>query len=194
MTEASTIVAVPNMSKDQSERHDRIDALIRSIPDFPVPGVIFRDITPLLASPSGLVDMVEALAESVGEELGRIDIVAGVEARGFIVGAPLAMRLGAGFIPIRKAGKLPGETISANYSLEYADAAIEMHADTVPDDARVLVIDDVLATGGTAVAACQLIESTGRAEVVGVRFLLEIASLAGRDALAGRDVVSIIEV
>lgn len=160
------------------ELADLVRSRVRDVPDYPEPGVMFRDITPLLADPVAFGRTIEALADG----LGPVDIVAGIEARGFIVAAPLALRLGAGFLPVRKAGKLPGETVGVDYGLEYGEARIEILADAVSPGDRVLVVDDVLATGGTAAAAVELVENRG-GHVVGLRFLIELAALGGRAKL-----------
>ena len=160
----------------------RIDELVRLVPDYPQPGVLFRDITPLLADARAFADVVAEIARRVD---GPVDLVAGMEARGFLFAAPVAVALGAGVLPVRKAGKLPGPTAAQSYELEYGTATIEIHADTVPAGARVLVIDDVLATGGTAAATVALLERCG-AEVVGLSFLVELEALRGRDQLPGR--------
>jgi adenine phosphoribosyltransferase len=154
---------------------------IRDVPDFPQPGVLFKDVTPLFADPVALTALTEALAE-ITERLGATK-VAGLEARGFILAAPVAVRAGVGFIPVRKAGKLPGATLSQAYELEYGSAEIEVHAEDLSPRDRIVIIDDVLATGGTAEAALRLIRRTG-AEVVGVVVLMELGFLGGRDRLA----------
>ncbi|AEI12097.1 adenine phosphoribosyltransferase [Cellulomonas gilvus] len=168
----------------------RVDALVRLVPDYPEPGVLFRDITPLLADGPAFGDVIASLA---GAAPGGVDLVAGMEARGFLLAAPVAAHLGAGVLPVRKAGKLPGPTASASYSLEYGQASIEIHPTTVPDGARVLVIDDVLATGGTAAATVELLQSCG-AHVVGLAFLVEIAGLAGRSRLGGLPIDTVLTV
>jgi adenine phosphoribosyltransferase len=157
-------------------------ARIRDIPDFPMPGIQFKDITPLLLDPEALSSAVDQLADWARPL--EVDFVVAAEARGFILGAALAIELGAGFVPARKPGKLPHETISAEYILEYGVDALEMHADALADGARVLLHDDVLATGGTARALGELIEATG-AVLVGCAFLLELAFLGGRERLEG---------
>jgi adenine phosphoribosyltransferase len=162
---------------------ERVRSLVREVPDFPLPGILFRDITPLLAD----APTFAALVESWAQDHAGIDVVAGVEARGFIFAAPLAIRLGAGFVPVRKSGKLPGATERASYALEYGTATLEVTYDAFRAGQRVLLVDDVLATGGTAAAACELIERSG-AEVAAVQVLVELAALGGRDRLAGRDV------
>ena len=156
-----------------------VRALIRDIPDFPTPGILFRDITPLLADAAGFGAVIEGLAEPF---VGECDVVVGVEARGFIFGAPVAHRLGVGFVPIRKPEKLPHDTVTQSYDLEYGTDTLEMHRDALDANRRVLIVDDVLATGGTAAAAAALVISTG-ASVVGLAFVLEIAALRGRERL-----------
>ena len=158
---------------------------IRDIPDFPKPGILFKDITPLLLDASALSDAVGALADWARPL--EVDFVVAAEARGFILGAAIARDLGVGFVPARKPGKLPHETISAEYILEYGVDALEMHADALADGARVLLHDDLLATGGTARALAELIEGTG-AQIAGCAFLVELAFLGGRERLAGYDV------
>jgi adenine phosphoribosyltransferase len=160
-------------------------ARIRDIPDFPKPGIVFKDITPLLLDPEALADAVDRLAEWARPL--EVDFVAAAEARGFILGAALAVELGVGFVPARKPGKLPHETISAEYILEYGVDALELHADALADGARVLLHDDLLATGGTARALVDLVEGTG-AVIAGCGFLVELAFLGGRERLAGYDV------
>ena len=155
---------------------------VRDVPDFPQPGVVFKDITPLLAHHESFAAVVQGLAAPYkGRE---IDLVAGIEARGFVLGAPVALALGAGLTLVRKKGKLPGETVEATYDLEYGSATIEVTSDAFGAGARVLVVDDVLATGGTAAATVELVRRFG-AEVVGVSFLLELGFLGGRAALSG---------
>ena len=162
-----------------------LSALIRDIPDFPKPGITFKDITPLLASPQGLDEAVRRLA---GYARGLdIDVVIAAEARGFLLGTALARELGAGFVLARKPGKLPYQTVRAEYLLEYGTDALEVHSDAVARGTRVLVHDDLLATGGTARALCELVEQL-EGEVVGCAFLLELAFLRGRERLAGYDV------
>jgi adenine phosphoribosyltransferase len=162
---------------------ERVRGLIRDVPDFPLPGIMFRDITPLLGDGHAFA----ALVDDWAEQYAGVDVVAGVEARGFILAAPLALRLGTGFVPVRKAGKLPGRTEQASYALEYGTATLEITHDAVSPGQRVLLVDDVLATGGTAAAAAELIERQG-AEVVAVQVLVELAGLGGRDRLPGRAV------
>ncbi|MFE6161775.1 adenine phosphoribosyltransferase [Streptomyces sp. NPDC056486] len=153
---------------------------IRDVPDYPEPGVMFKDITPLLADPEAFAALTEALAD-LAVRYGATKIV-GLEARGFILGAPVALRAGLGFIPVRKAGKLPGATLSQSYDLEYGSAEIEVHAEDLAADDRVMVIDDVLATGGTAEASVRLIRRAG-AQVAGVAVLMELGFLDGRAKL-----------
>jgi adenine phosphoribosyltransferase len=157
--------------------------LVREIPDFPRAGISFKDITPLLAVPDALAASVQALAK-LARPL-EVDCVIAAEARGFLLGPALAVELGAGFVLARKPGKLPYETISAEYELEYGTNQLELHSDAVKDGARVLVHDDLLATGGTALALCELVEALG-GEVVGCGFLVELAFLNGRERLAPR--------
>jgi adenine phosphoribosyltransferase len=171
---------------------EKLAAGIRDIPDYPSPGILFKDITPLLADPELFAASVEALAAAPRPGSGaEVDVVAGVEARGFIFGAGVALALGVGFVPIRKKGKLPHATVSAEYTLEYGSAVIEMHEDAVSPGQRVLLLDDVLATGGTAQAAAGLLELLG-AQVVAVSFLVELGFLKGRERLAGRDVKTLL--
>lgn len=162
---------------------------IRDIPEFPQPGVTFKDITPLLAHAEGFAFTVDALAGHVADR--RIDAVVGIEARGFILAAPVAYRLGAAFVPIRKAGKLPGEVVAKDYALEYGTGTLEMHADALHPGQRVLVIDDVLATGGTAEATGHLVQDLG-AELVSMGFVIELAFLGGRRRLPDIEAVSLI--
>ena len=168
-----------------------LDALVRDIPDFPKPGIVFKDITPLLASPVGLDAAVTGLADLVRDL--RVDVVIGAEARGFLLGPAVARELGAGFVLARKPGKLPHDTVRAEYALEYATDALEVHSDAVAAGARVLVHDDLLATGGTARALCQLVEQLDGV-VVACAFLLELAFLDGRENLADHDVRSLLRV
>ncbi|MHC5905425.1 adenine phosphoribosyltransferase [Streptomyces sp. S6] len=150
---------------------------IRDVADYPEPGVMFKDITPLLADPAAFTALTDAFA-AIAERTGATKVV-GLEARGFILGAPVAVRAGLGFIPVRKAGKLPGATLAQSYDLEYGSAEIEIHAEDLSSEDRVLIVDDVLATGGTAEAAIQLIHRAG-AEVSGVALLMELGFLHGR--------------
>jgi adenine phosphoribosyltransferase len=163
---------------------DRILAHIRDVPDYPTPGVMFKDITPLLGSGPEFAAVVEALARPHRGDPRSVDVVVGIEARGFILAAPVAIALGAGFVPVRKRGKLPHTTVGAAYDLEYGTAEIEVHADAIVHGQRVLVVDDVLATGGTAQAACALVEQVG-GQVVEIAVLMELGFLNGRRKLAG---------
>ena len=158
-----------------------IERWVRPIPDWPVPGVTFRDITPLLAQPQAFASVIDALA-TAGEELGPVDAVLGIEARGFIVGAPVALKLGTGFVPVRKVGKLPAETLSVSYALEYGEAIVEIHTDALKPGDRVLVVDDLLATGGTLEAAAALVDRAG-ATVAGHVLAIELPALGGRSRL-----------
>lgn len=164
-----------------SQAQADLRALVREIPDFPKPGILFRDITPLMASPAALGTAVEALAQ-LALPLG-VDRVLAAEARGFLLGPALALRLDAGFVLARKPGKLPHQTIGAEYELEYGTDRLELHADAVPSGSRVLVHDDLLATGGTAKALCELVERSGGV-VAGCGFLVELAFLDGRSKLS----------
>lgn len=163
---------------------------IRSIPDFPKPGILFRDITPLLASPEAFGEAIRQLAERFRDP--KIDAIAAAEARGFLFASPLALKLGAALVPIRKPGKLPYETISHTYDLEYGSDTLEIHADAVPAGANVLVVDDLLATGGTVEACCQLVEKAG-GRVVGCAFVIELLGLAGAKKIARYGHVSLIQ-
>jgi adenine phosphoribosyltransferase len=168
---------------------DTLKAKIRDVPDFPEPGIVFRDIMPLLADPDCLRETVNLLGEWA--EPRKPDVILGAEARGFILGAALAYELGCGFVAARRPGKLPWKTVSATYALEYGENALELHADAISDGARVLVHDDVLATGGTARAICDLATQLG-GEIVGVEFVIELGFLEGRQHLEGYDVHSLI--
>ena len=162
---------------------------IRDVPDFPIPGILFRDITPLLQDPGALREAVRRMCEPW--EGREVDLVAAMEARGFMFGAAMAIRLGAGFVPVRKAGKLPWRTRSVAYTLEYRDDVLHVHEDAVSAGQRVLVVDDVVATGGTAKAVVELMEQLGGV-VVGVQFLVELADLKGRELLEGHEVQAVI--
>lgn len=163
---------------------------MRDIPDFPKPGIVFKDITPLLGDPDLFVAATDAMADSFRD--ADVTYVAAIESRGFILGAPVAQRLGAGLIPVRKRGKLPYRTEGVDYALEYGSDRVEVHVDACGAGARVLVVDDVLATGGTAAAACALLEKLG-ATVIGCAFLLSIGGLGGDRKLAGRPVRTLLE-
>lgn len=167
---------------------ERVHATIRDVPDFPTPGVLFKDITPLLADGKVFAEVIDHLAERFA---GKADVVAGVEARGFLLSAPLAVALGIGSVVVRKAGKLPPPVISATYDLEYGTSEVEVSQTVVKAGQRVVLLDDVLATGGTAAAAASLLEQAGM-EVVGMAFLMELSALGGRTTLADRDPYSIL--
>lgn len=162
---------------------------IRSIPDWPKKGILFRDITPLLANPAAFAAAVDALCDGFTDT--AVEYVAAVEARGFIFGAAVAKKLGVGFVPIRKKGKLPFKTESITYDLEYGTDTLEVHSDAVRPNAKVLMVDDLLATGGTMAAACKLIEKIG-GQVAGIAFLIELGELAGREKLGGYKINTVI--
>ena len=163
---------------------------IRDIPDFPQPGIVFKDITPLLINPDAFDHAVAELAEECGD--AEFDAIVAVESRGFIFGAPLARQLGKPLVPVRKAGKLPADTYSVEYALEYGSNMLEIHTDGIVPGQRALVIDDVLAIGGTLAAAAQLVEACG-GEVARLAVVIELAFLDGRSRLQGRDVVSLVK-
>ena len=171
--------------------HDELRALVRTIPDFPKPGIQFRDVTTLLLDSGGLARTVDALAATVDEP---VDLVAAIEARGFAIGGALAVKLDAGLLLIRKDGKLPGATIAEDYALEYGSDRLAMHVDACAPGARVLIVDDLLATGGTALAAARLIKRAG-GEIAGARFVIDLPDLGGGEALAeaGIEAVSLLE-
>ena len=167
----------------------KIEEYVRSIPDFPEPGIIFRDVTSILQDPDGLklsIDLIQEKLEGLD-----FDVIAGTESRGFIFGVPVAYNMHKAFVPVRKKGKLPCETVSREYALEYGTAAIEIHKDAIKPGQKVVVIDDLIATGGTIEAAVKLIEELG-GEVVKVVFLMELAGLKGRERLKNYDVESVI--
>jgi len=166
-----------------------LKAAIRDVPDFPKPGIVFKDITPVLADSDLFRRTVQAMAAPFAG--AGVSYVVGVESRGFILGGPVAVELGAGFVPVRKPGKQPCRTTAAEYALEYGTDRLEIHADAHAPDARVLVVDDVLATGGTAAATCRLVESLGGI-VVGCSFLIALSFLPGLAALAGRRVETLV--
>jgi adenine phosphoribosyltransferase len=168
---------------------EKLRQLIREVPDFPKPGINFYDITTLLKDAEGLRQTIDALGEMFGD--GPVDTVIGVESRGFIFATPLAYRLNAGFVPVRKPKKLPAEKVSVSYDLEYGQDTLEMHKDAVGQGHRVLIVDDLLATGGTAKAVVDLVEGLG-GEVVGLLFLVELNFLRGRDKFDGYNVQSLI--
>jgi adenine phosphoribosyltransferase len=185
----ATALVVPRSIPQELDPLRYVRGLIREIPDFPQRGVLFRDITPLLADPKGFHIVLDAIAHHfVGE---RVDAVVGVESRGFIFGGALAARLNASFVPVRKPGKLPYRTDKVSYSLEYGEAELEMHRDSLREGAAVLVVDDLLATGGTAAAAGELVHRQG-AYVLAYAFVIELCSLGGRERLLPSPAVSIV--
>ena len=165
------------------------ESLIRTIPDFPQPGIMFRDITPVLADPRAFKEIISAMADYAEDR--KADLIVGIESRGFVFGAPVAVECRLGMAPVRKVGKLPFQTIREEYTLEYGSNAVEMHADAVQPGQRVLIVDDLLATGGTARAAAKLVTKLG-GEVVGLSFLIELAALKGRALLEGYDVQALL--
>jgi adenine phosphoribosyltransferase len=166
-----------------------IQALIRDVPDFPEPGITFRDITPVLADPIAFSTITDLIVVHFGR--GNVDKVVGIEARGFILASPVAYHFGAGFVPIRKKGKLPAAAVGVDYELEYGTATLELHTDAIEPGERVLIVDDVLATGGTARAAVQLVEQIG-GEVYGIACLIELDFLKGREQIPGHDLHTLI--
>jgi len=177
------------MSARTARLQELLDSRIRQVPDYPKPGVLFRDITPLLADGKAFGALIDAWAQRYD---GEIDEVAGLESRGFILAAPLAHALGIGMVTIRKAGRLPGPVMGVDYALEYGTARLELRPETVTPGSRILVLDDVLATGGTAAAAIHLIEQAG-GSVAGLAVLLELQALAGREKLTGYEVESMLQ-
>ena len=168
---------------------NKIEDYVRSIPDFPEPGIIFRDVTSILQDADGLKLAIDSMQECLKDT--EVDVIVGTESRGFMFGVPIAYNLHKPFVPVRKKGKLPCETVSRSYDLEYGSATIEMHRDSIKPGQKVAVIDDLIATGGTVEAAVKLIEELG-GEVVKIVFLMELAGLKGREKLAGYDVASVI--
>lgn len=168
---------------------ERAKTLIRDVPDFPKPGILFKDITPMLADAAAFHEVIGAMTREAGRM--QAQRIAGIESRGFLFGAPVAHTLGLGFVPIRKVGKLPWRTRRQDYDLEYGTSAVEIHEDAVQPGQRVVIVDDLLATGGTAQAAAKLVEDLG-GTVAGFLFLIELSFLPGRERLAGYDVVSLI--
>jgi adenine phosphoribosyltransferase len=166
------------------------EGLIRDIPDFPKPGIIFKDITPALQNPQALAEIVDKMAEYASSR--NADVIVGIESRGFVFGAPVAVKLGKGFVPVRKIGKLPHETIQCEYALEYGTSAVEIHRDAITPGQRVVIVDDLLATGGTAAASARLVEELG-GQVVGFVFLIELTFLHGVEKLSGYDVRTFIK-
>jgi len=173
--------------ESNKELEEKIQEKIRSIPDYPKKGILFRDITPLLRDGPLFGACIDAIAEHFE---GRVDAVAGVEARGFIIGSAVAYKLGKGFIPIRKEGKLPYDKVKKTYSLEYGEETIEIHKDALAKGERILLVDDLLATGGTAKASCELIESLG-GKIAGIAFIIELTDLHGRDKLSDKEVFTL---
>lgn len=167
-----------------------VQSYIRAIPDFPIPGILFRDITPLLKDKQGFKAAIDLFVGTYRDR--KIDYVVGIEARGYMLGAPLAYSIGAGFVPVRKPGKLPYSKLSESYALEYGTNSLEIHEDALGNGDRVLVVDDLLATGGTAAATRRLLERLG-ARIEGFAFLIELEALKGRDALNGVDVTTFIK-
>ena len=163
---------------------------VRDVPDFPRPGIVFKDITPLLGDPVAFSRVIDEIVVGLGR--GTVDKVLGIEARGFIIAAPVAYHMAAGFVPIRKRGKLPWKTEEQTYQLEYGEETIEIHADAIARGERIAIVDDVLATGGTASAAAKLVERLG-GTVVSMAFLIELAFLKGRDKLSGYEIVSLLQ-
>ena len=182
------VAPVPGRAETAATMARLVGERLRDVPDFPKPGVLFKDFTPLLGDGPALRALVDDIAARYA---GRVDAVVGIEARGFILGAAVAYVLGVGFVPVRKAGKLPADTHEATYTLEYGTATLEIHVDALVAGHRVVIIDDVLATGGTAAATCDLVERAGGL-VVAVEVVLEVGFLAGRSALPGREVHSVL--
>ncbi len=169
---------------------DDLRAKIREVPDFPKPGILFYDITTLLKEPDAFRDVIDRMAEPIANH--RIDLVVGMESRGFIFAAPLAYKLGAGFVPVRKLGKLPAETIEVEYDLEYGTATLEIHRDAIAEGQRVLLVDDLLATGGTVLGTIELVKRLG-GEIAGLSFMVELTALHGRDKLGDYPIHTLIE-
>ncbi|MGH2450135.1 MAG: adenine phosphoribosyltransferase [Candidatus Limnocylindria bacterium] len=163
---------------------------IRDVPDFPKPGILFKDITTLLKDGDSFKGAIDGLLARVKDK--RIDVIVGMESRGFIFGAPMAYALGVGFVPVRKLGKLPWEVVSVEYDLEYGSATLEMHKDAIKPGARVLIVDDLLATGGTVAGTIELVKQL-KGEIVGLAFLIELKALRGRDRLGGHEITTLIE-
>jgi adenine phosphoribosyltransferase len=177
------------MSTTPAVNCEPLKKLIREVPDFPKPGILFYDVTTLLKDKKGLAQLIDALAAPYVDK--KIDVVLGMEARGFIFGPAVAYKLGAGFVPVRKPGKLPAATTKFDYALEYGTNTLEIHTDAIQKGERVLIVDDLLATGGTAEATTKLAKSCG-AEIVGLAFVVELDFLPGRDKLKGYDVFSLL--
>ena len=181
MDRGGRVVTDDAIARDLEGAQARLRGLIRDVPDFPSEGILFRDITPVLADPEALLTAMELQLAGI-ECVGHIDMVVGVESRGFLFGTMMAQHLGCGFAPARKPGKLPAETVEVRYALEYGEDALQLHRDAVAPGQRVLVVDDLLATGGTAAAAVALVRELG-AEVVACSFLIELSFLGGRQRL-----------
>ncbi|HEV8534807.1 MAG TPA: adenine phosphoribosyltransferase [Candidatus Limnocylindria bacterium] len=162
---------------------------IRDVPDFPKPGILFKDITTLLKDGDAFKAAIEGLIERIGNR--KIDAVVGMESRGFIFAAPIAYKLGIGFVPVRKLGKLPADVVSVEYDLEYGSATLEMHKDAIKPGARVLIVDDLLATGGTVAGTIDLVKQL-QGEIVALAFLIELAALKGREKLSGHEIITLI--
>ena len=169
---------------------DSLRAQIREVPDFPKPGILFYDITTLIKQPKPLAEAIDLLVEPFADT--KVDVVVGMESRGFIFSAPMAIRLDAGFVPVRKLGKLPAETISVEYALEYGTNTLEVHKDAIQPGQKVLIVDDLLATGGTVLGTIDLVKQL-KAEIVGLSFLVELRFLKGRARLGGYDIHSVIQ-
>jgi adenine phosphoribosyltransferase len=169
-----------------------LKSLIRDIPDFPKPGILFRDITTLLRDPEGLRYTIDFLAQKCTESHMKVDYIVGIESRGFIFGAPLAYKLGSGFVPVRKRGKLPAAVHVVEYQLEYGTDSLEVHQDALEADSRVLIVDDLIATGGTARATAELVQKIG-CELVGFGFIIELRDLQGRKYLPDVPIISLVE-
>ncbi|MDF7665053.1 adenine phosphoribosyltransferase [Bifidobacterium sp. ESL0745] len=184
-------ITITELGKVGEEDAEYVVSLIRTIPGFPKEGVLFRDFIPVLADPRGFSIMMKALELALPVSADSFDYVAGLEARGFLIGPPLAAQMGKGFLSVRKAGKLPPETIGESYSLEYGEATVEMEKDAIKPGDKVLIVDDLIATGGTAKAAADLIEKAG-GKVVGFSFVMELIGLSGRSDLAGVPISSLV--
>lgn len=174
---------IPRVSVDLTTR-------IRDIPDFPKPGILFKDITTLLKEPEAFRAAIDGLLARIGDR--KVDVVVGMESRGFIFAAPIAYKLGCGFAPVRKLGKLPWDVVSVEYDLEYGSATLEMHRDAIKPGQRVLIVDDLLATGGTVAGTIELVKQL-KGEIVGLAFLIELKFLKGRERLGGYDITTLIE-
>jgi len=169
---------------------DGLSSKIRDVPDFPKPGILFKDITTLLKDGDAFAAAIDGLLAQIGNR--KIDAVVGMESRGFIFAAPIAYKLGVGFVPVRKLGKLPADVVSVEYDLEYGSATLEMHKDAIKPGARVLIVDDLLATGGTVAGTIELVKQL-KGEIVGLAFLIELAALKGRDKLSGYHIATLIK-